>query len=64
MILAAERTVNLDSKSNKKILIILSNLYVEQNISPVIIAHNPNTARYCQRISQIQDGQVLCEGKL
>lgn len=64
IILADEPTGNLDSKSSKEIMNILTNLHVEQNITLVMITHDPNIAHYCQRIVHIQDGQVISEEKL
>jgi putative ABC transport system ATP-binding protein len=61
MILADEPTGNLDSKSSKEIMTILSDLHREQNITLVMITHDPNIARYCQRIIHIQDGQITSE---
>jgi putative ABC transport system ATP-binding protein len=64
IILADEPTGNLDSKSSKEIMTILTNLHTEQNITLVMITHDPNIARYCQRIVNIQDGQILSEERL
>jgi putative ABC transport system ATP-binding protein len=64
IILADEPTGNLDSKSSKEIMSILSGLHQEQNITLVMITHDPNIAHYCQRIIHIQDGQIISEEKL
>jgi len=64
IILADEPTGNLDSRSSKDIMNILSNLRAEQNITLVMITHDANVARYCQRIIHIQDGLVESEEKL
>jgi putative ABC transport system ATP-binding protein len=64
LILADEPTGNLDSKSSKEIMTILSDLHTEQNITLVMITHDPNIARYCQRVIHIQDGQIISEEKL
>jgi putative ABC transport system ATP-binding protein len=64
IILADEPTGNLDSKSSKEIMNILTNLHVEQNITLVMITHDPNIAHYTQRIIHIQDGQIVSEEKL
>jgi putative ABC transport system ATP-binding protein len=64
IILADEPTGNLDSRSSKEIMNILSNLHTEQNITLVMITHDPGIARYCQRIIHIQDGQVTSEEKI
>ncbi len=64
LILADEPTGNLDSHSSKEIMSILTNLHNEQNITLVMITHDPNVAHYCQRIIHIQDGQIISEEKL
>jgi len=64
IILADEPTGNLDSRSSKEIMNILSSLHTEQNITLVMITHDPNIAHYCQRIIHIQDGQITNEEKI
>ncbi len=64
IILADEPTGNLDSKSSKEIMNMLTGLHQEQNITLVMITHDPNIAHYCQRIVHIQDGQITSEEKL
>jgi putative ABC transport system ATP-binding protein len=61
IILADEPTGNLDSKSGKEVMSILSSLHLEKNITVVMITHDPNVAHYCQRIIYIQDGQIIKE---
>jgi putative ABC transport system ATP-binding protein len=64
VILADEPTGNLDSKSSKEIMGILTDLHKEQNITLVMITHDANIAHYCQRIIHIQDGLVYKEENL
>ncbi len=64
IILADEPTGNLDSHSSKEIMNMLTGLHQEQNITLVMITHDPNIARYCQRIVHIEDGQIISEEKL
>jgi putative ABC transport system ATP-binding protein len=64
IILADEPTGNLDSKSSKEILEILTSLHNEHNVTLVMITHDPNIAHYTQRIIHIQDWQVISEEKL
>lgn len=64
LILADEPTGNLDSRSSREIMSTLSDLHTEQNITLIMITHDPNIARYCQRIVHIQDGQIVNEEKL
>jgi putative ABC transport system ATP-binding protein len=59
LILADEPTGNLDSKSGAEVIDILTELHAEQNITMVVITHDPNIAEHCQRIVYIKDGQVV-----
>ena len=61
LILADEPTGNLDSHSGKEVMSILTSLHTENNITLVMITHDPNIARYCQRIIHIEDGLVIKE---
>jgi putative ABC transport system ATP-binding protein len=64
IILADEPTGNLDSRSSKEIMNILTGLHKDQNITLIMITHDPNIAKYCQRIIHIEDGQINSEEKL
>lgn len=61
LLLADEPTGNLDSKSGKAVIDILTNLHAEQGITLVMITHDATIAHYCQRIVHIQDGQIVKE---
>ncbi len=61
IILADEPTGNLDSHSSREIMTMLTDLHKEQNITLLMITHDPNIARYCQRIIYLEDGMVLRE---
>ncbi len=58
-ILADEPTGNLDSKSGKELISILINLHKERNITLIMITHDSDVARNCQRIVRIMDGQII-----
>jgi putative ABC transport system ATP-binding protein len=64
MLLADEPTGNLDSRSGKEVISILTSLHAEQGITLVMITHDPNIAKYCQRTIYIKDGQVVSEENL
>jgi putative ABC transport system ATP-binding protein len=61
LILADEPTGNLDSRSSKEIMEILGELHREQNLTLIMITHDPGIAGYCQRVIHIQDGQIISE---
>jgi putative ABC transport system ATP-binding protein len=64
LLLADEPTGNLDSRSGKAVIDILTNLHAEQGITLVMITHDAAIAHYCQRIIYIQDGQIVKEETL
>ncbi|MCX7911590.1 MAG: ABC transporter ATP-binding protein [Dehalococcoidales bacterium] len=61
LILADEPTGNLDSRAGAEVLSILKSLHAEQGITLIMITHDPNVARHCQRIIHLRDGQVVRE---
>ncbi|MCX8126388.1 MAG: ABC transporter ATP-binding protein [Dehalococcoidia bacterium] len=64
LVLADEPTGNLDSKSSKEIISILTGLHRERRITLVIITHDPGVAGHCQRIVRISDGKIIGEEKI
>jgi putative ABC transport system ATP-binding protein len=63
LILADEPTGNLDSRSGKDVISILTSLHAEQGITLVIITHDPRIAQHCQRTIYIRDGQIVTEAE-
>ena len=61
LILADEPTGNLDSHSGAEIISILTSLHAEQGITLLVITHDSNIARHCQRTIHLKDGQVVAE---
>ena len=53
-----EATSNLDYKMEEKYFSILNKL----NITTLIIAHNKNILKYCNRIILIENGKIVDEG--
>ena len=64
LILADEPTGNLDSRSGEEIISILTSLHAEQGITLLVVTHDANIARHCQRIIHLKDGQVVAEEKV
>lgn len=58
IILADEPTGNLDSKTGEEILSLFSNLNA-QGHTIVMVTHEPEIARYCQREIHLKDGQIV-----
>ena len=59
--LADEPTGQLDSRSGEEIISILTSLHAEQGITLLLVTHDTNIARHCQRIIQLKDGEVVAE---
>ncbi|MCZ3365275.1 MULTISPECIES: ABC transporter ATP-binding protein [Methanobacterium] len=58
IILADEPTGSLDSDNSQKILQLLKDLHKEENITLIIITHDPNIAQQAGRIVNILDGKI------
>ena len=61
LILADEPTGNLDSRAGDEIISILTKLHAEQGITLLMITHDADIARHCQRIIHIKDGEIVAE---
>jgi len=61
LFLADEPTGQLDSRSGEEVISILTSLHSEQGITLVMVTHDINIARHCQRIIQLKDGEVVEE---
>lgn len=57
-IFADEPTGNLDSETGTQVEELLFRLHKERNITLVIVTHDDELARRCDRIVHIQDGKV------
>jgi putative ABC transport system ATP-binding protein len=64
LFLADEPTGQLDSRSGEEVISILTSLHAEQKITLLMVTHDPNIARRCQRIIHIKDGEVVSEETL
>lgn len=60
--LADEPTGQLDSKSGKEIIDILTSLNTEQGITVLMVTHDPNIAEHCQRTIRLKDGEIVSGG--
>ena len=61
LFLADEPTGQLDSHSGEEVISILTSLHAEQGITLLLVTHDANIARHCQRIIHLKDGQVVAE---
>jgi putative ABC transport system ATP-binding protein len=61
LFLADEPTGQLDSHSGEEVVSLLTSLNTEQGITLVLVTHDVNIARHCQRVIQLRDGEVVAE---
>jgi putative ABC transport system ATP-binding protein len=61
LILADEPTGALDSRTSVEIMAIFQRLNREQQISIIVVTHEPDIAQYAQRIIVFKDGKVLTD---
>ncbi|PGE34286.1 ABC transporter ATP-binding protein [Bacillus wiedmannii] len=61
IILGDEPTGALDSKNASSLLEAMKNLNEEQDVSIMMVTHDPYSASYCKRILFIQDGELFKE---
>jgi putative ABC transport system ATP-binding protein len=62
ILLADEPTGNLDSKTSREIMVLIDQLHGEgQTI--IIVTHEPDIARHCDRVIQLEDGKVKSDAR-
>jgi putative ABC transport system ATP-binding protein len=64
LFLADEPTGQLDSRSGEEVISILTSLHAKQGITLVLVTHDINIAKHCQRIIRFKDGEVIGEETL
>jgi putative ABC transport system ATP-binding protein len=64
LFLADEPTGQLDSRSGNEVISILTSLHAEKGITLLLVTHDADIARNCQRIIHLKDGEVIAEEKL
>ncbi|MEY4167694.1 MAG: hypothetical protein RIR52_1518 [Acidobacteriota bacterium] len=61
LLLADEPTGNLDSRTGDEILDLLDHLHAELNTTILLVTHNEDAVRFCQRLIRLRDGQVVSD---
>jgi putative ABC transport system ATP-binding protein len=59
VLLADEPTGNLDSRTGEEILALLDALHREFNTTILMVTHNEEAARHCDRIIRLRDGRIV-----
>jgi putative ABC transport system ATP-binding protein len=60
IVLADEPTGNLDSRTGVEIMAIFQQLH-DQGKTMVIVTHEPDIARHCERIVRFRDGKIVSD---
>jgi putative ABC transport system ATP-binding protein len=63
LLLADEPTGNLDSKRGHEIMDLLTGLNREQQITVVMVTHEPEMAAYANRVVRFVDGRIASDSK-
>ena len=63
VILADEPTGNLDSKTGKQIMDLISDLHRKEKKTVVMVTHDADLIKYAHKVIYLKDGQVVKEGK-
>lgn len=61
LVLADEPTGNLDSKSSKDVMELLSLMNEQYKVTMLLVTHDPVAASYCDRVIFIRDGKLFSE---
>jgi putative ABC transport system ATP-binding protein len=64
ILLADEPTGNLDSVSSVEIMKLLARLNQEQGRTIVLITHEPDIARFAERVVELRDGLIVRDEKV
>ncbi|MBE0448007.1 MAG: ABC transporter ATP-binding protein [Actinobacteria bacterium] len=59
IILGDEPTGNLDSKTGEEIMELLTWLNKKDGLTIIMVTHDPEKARYADRVIQIKDGRIV-----
>ena len=62
LILADEPTGNLDTTTSREIMELFTKLNAETGMSVLIVTHEPDVAKYAQRLIRLKDGHVFYDG--
>ncbi|MBF0540768.1 MAG: ABC transporter ATP-binding protein [Nitrospirae bacterium] len=61
IILADEPTGNLDTKTSDEIMSLFVKLNTEENITIILVTHEPDIAQYSKRLMRFSDGHLISD---
>lgn len=59
LLLADEPTGNLDWKTGERILALIQDLHHKRGLSSILVTHNENVARFCQKTYLMESGKLI-----
>lgn len=59
LVLADEPTGSLDSRRGREVLELLTSICRERQVAVVLVTHDPQAARYADRVHELHDGCLL-----
>ena len=62
LLLADEPTGNLDTRTSDEIMNLLVSLNKERGITVMMVTHEPETARFADRVLWFVDGELVKDG--
>jgi putative ABC transport system ATP-binding protein len=62
VLLADEPTGNLDTATSNDVMELIATLNREQNITVILVTHEPDIARFGSRLIRLKDGRVIFDG--
>ncbi|MCA9364181.1 ABC transporter ATP-binding protein [Candidatus Kaiserbacteria bacterium] len=63
ILFADEPTANLDSISGQQVIDLIGKLHNEQGLTVVMVTHEEEYTKYCNRIIEMEDGTIVSEKK-
>ena len=61
LILADEPTGNLDTETSREVMAVFRGLNQKAGIALILVTHEPDIARYAQRLIRLVDGRVVAD---
>ena len=58
LVLADEPTGNLDTKSGDEVIKLFKDISRKQNVTMVMVTHNADITKHCDRVIHIKDGRL------
>ena len=63
LLLADEPTGNLDTRTSVEIMALFTRLHRQQGLTIVLVTHEPDIARYAERVVTFRDGQIVSDAR-